>query len=133
MSSFTCSEVKFCWRCLIHWRYLVAIESFSSLEFLTYFSLNFFFFRSLLVSSRKCLLAAPLAQPSHLAVLCLVSLYRAYDAASALRLPGAQDVSPAFSVHEDLSTGHLALEDAISAMEVALAHLRRAEGWMTGA
>ncbi|KAA8644935.1 uncharacterized protein ATNIH1004_009146 [Aspergillus tanneri] len=55
------------------------------------------------------------------------------DAASALRLPGAQDVSPAFSVHEDLSTGHLALEDAISAMEVALAHLRRAEGWMTGA
>ncbi|KAA8652754.1 hypothetical protein EYZ11_013384 [Aspergillus tanneri] len=55
------------------------------------------------------------------------------DAASALRLPGVQDMSPAFSVHEDLSTGHLALEDAISAMEVALAHLRQAEGRMTEA
>ncbi|KAA8642373.1 hypothetical protein EYZ11_009974 [Aspergillus tanneri] len=54
------------------------------------------------------------------------------DTASVLRLPGAHAVSPAFSVHEDLSTGHLALEDTISAVEIALAHLRQAEGRMTG-
>ncbi|KAA8641656.1 hypothetical protein EYZ11_012643 [Aspergillus tanneri] len=86
------------------------------------------------VFSPGCLVSCEVETPiSEASAQLRLAMSRLDDAASCLRLPGAHCVSPAFSVHEDLSTGHLALEDAISGIKVALAHLRQAEDRMTGA